>query len=262
MIVNKKIIDKNFDKDIDKNIDKKKIDKNINSEKDFVKLENDLNIFFVNKNLLIQSFIHRSYINENSNFRLGHNERLEFLGDAVLELVTTNFLYAKFPDLMEGELTSYRAALVNTKSIGDIAKDLEFNNYLFLSKGESRDFGKARMSILADTYEAFLGAVFLDKGYDEAKGFVEKTLLIHTDEIIEAGKYKDPKSMVQEKSQDILSITPGYRVVSESGPDHDKKFIVAIYFGEEKISEGEGRSKQEAETDAAKNAIIKKDWGK
>lgn len=230
--------------------------------KDFSLLEKSLDILFDNKNLLIQAFIHRSYINESSNSKLGHNERLEFLGDAVLELVTTNFLYHKFKDLAEGELTAYRAALVNTKSISAVAKDLGFNDYLFLSKGESKDFGKARLSILADTYEAFLGAIFLDKGYDFARNFIEKTLLIHTDEIIEAGKHKDAKSLVQEKSQDILGVTPNYRVVSESGPDHDKKFVIAIYFGENKIAEGEGRSKQEGETNAAMNAIVKKGWNK
>ncbi len=236
--------------------------KNEKKDKDFSHLENKIGIFFKNKNLLIQAFIHRSYINENSGVKLGHNERLEFLGDAVLELVATNFLYHKFQDLAEGELTSYRAALVNTKSISEIAKNLDFNDYLFLSKGESKDFGKARLSILADTYESFIGAVFLDKGYDDAKDFIEKTLLIHTDDIIRAGKYKDAKSFVQEKSQEILSITPSYKVLSESGPDHDKKFIVGIYFGIDKIAEGEGRSKQEAETDAATNAINKNNWDK
>ncbi len=239
-----------------------KINKNFKDGKDFSSLEKKLNLIFKNKNLLIQAFIHRSYINENNNVKLGHNERLEFLGDAVLELVSTNFLYHKFQDLAEGELTSYRAALVNTKSISEIAKSLDFNDYLFLSKGESKDFGKARLSILADTYEAFIGAVFLDKGYEDVKNFIENTLLIHTDTIIEAGKYKDAKSMVQEKSQDIFSITPSYKVISESGPDHDKKFIIAIFFGNEKIAEGEGRSKQEAETDAATNALVKKGWDK
>ncbi len=242
---------------VHKNNNKKKQEE---KEKDFSILEKELGIVFENKNLLIQAFIHRSYINENSGSKLGHNERLEFLGDAVLELISTNYLYHKFQDLAEGELTSYRAALVNTKSIGAIAEELGFNDYLFLSKGESRDFGKARLSILADTYEAFIGAVFLDKGYDFAKDFVENTLLSHTDEVVEEGKYKDAKSLVQEKSQDIYSITPSYKVLSESGPDHDKKFIIGIYFGEEKIARGEGRSKQEAETNAAKEALIKKGW--
>ena len=235
-------------------------DKSKSEDRDFPGLEKELGIVFDNKNLLIQAFIHRSYINENSNLKLGHNERLEFLGDAVLELVSTNYLYHKYEDLAEGDLTSYRAALVNTKSIGAIAKELNFNNYLFLSKGESKDFGKARLSILADTYEAFIGAVFLDKGYNFAKEFIEKTLLTHTDEVVEEGKYRDPKSVIQEKSQDLLSVTPNYKVISESWPDHDKKFIVGIYFGEEKIAEGEGRSKQEAETHAAKVAIQKKGW--
>ena len=242
-------------------IDNKKKIKAETKEKDFSVLEKDLNILFTNKNLLIQAFIHRSYINENNGVKLGHNERLEFLGDAVLELVTTNFLFHKFKDLAEGELTSYRAALVNMKSIGEIAKNLNFNDYLFLSKGESKDFGKARLSILADTYEAFLGAVFLDKGYPFVQDFIERTLLIHTDSIIEAGKHKDPKSLVQEKSQEIFAITPSYKVITEIGPDHNKNFIVAIYFGEKEIAKGEGKSKQEAETDAAKKAIIKNKWG-
>jgi len=227
---------------------------------DFSKFEEKTNIFFKDKRLLEQAFIHRSYINENSGLKLSHNERLEFLGDAILELVSTNFLYHKFEDLAEGELTTYRAALVNTKSISAIARDLGFNDYLFLSKGESKDFGKARLSILADTYEAFIGAVFLDKGYEYARDFIENTLLIHTDRIIEEGKYKDPKSMVQEKSQDVLAVTPAYRVLSESGPDHDKEFIVGIYFGEDRIADGKGRSKQEAETNAAMNAMTKKGW--
>ncbi len=231
-------------------------------ERDFAKLENDLDIHFNNKNLLIQAFVHRSYINESVKSKMSHNERLEFLGDAVLELATTNFLYHKFQDLAEGELTTYRAALVNTKSIGAVAKDLEFNDYLFLSRGESKDFGKARVSILADTYEAFIGAIFLDKGYEFAKDFIEKTLLIHTDEIIKKGNHKDAKSTVQEKAQDVVGVTPSYKVISESGPDHDKQFVIAIYFGNEKVAEGEGKSKQEAETDAAKNALIEKGWEK
>ncbi len=242
----------------------KKVIKKVNneSEKDFSALEEKLNIFFTNKNLLIQAFIHRSYINENIKHNLNHNERLEFLGDAVLELASTTYLYHKYTELAEGELTAYRAALVNTKSISEIAKELGFNDYLFLSKGESKDFGRARLSILADTYEAFIGAVFLDKGYEEAESFIKRTLLIHTEEIIEAGKYKDAKSRVQELSQDKLGVTPSYKVLSESGPDHNKQFRIAIYFGEEKIAEATGKSKQEAETNAANEAIVKKGWGK
>jgi ribonuclease-3 len=229
-------------------------------EKNFNELEKKIGTDFKNKNLLLQAFIHRSYINENANTKLNHNERLEFLGDAVLELISTDFLYQKFSDLAEGELTAYRSALVNTNTLSEVAKSLDFNNYLFLSKGESRDFGRARVSILADTYESVIGAIFLDAGYDDAKKFVEKTLLIKTESIIEAGKYKDSKSKVQELSQEKLQVTPSYKVIQESGPDHDKKFIVGIYFSEKEISKGEGRSKQEAETDAAKNAIIKMNW--
>jgi len=229
-------------------------------EKNFNELEKKIETDFKNKNLLLQAFIHRSYINENANTKLNHNERLEFLGDAVLELISTDFLYQKFSDLAEGELTAYRSALVNTNTLSEVAKSLDFNNYLFLSKGESKDFGRARVSILADTYESVIGAIFLDAGYDDAKKFVEKTLLIKTESIIETGKYKDSKSKVQELSQEKLQVTPNYKVIQESGPDHNKKFIVGICFGDKEIAKGEGRSKQEAETDAAKNAIIKMKW--
>jgi len=229
-------------------------------ENKFVVLEEKLAVNFKNKNLLIQAFIHRSYINENARTGLNHNERLEFLGDAVLELIATNYLYHKYPDLSEGELTGYRAALVNTNTLGDLGKDLNFNDYLFLSKGESKDFGRARISILADTYESVIGAIFLDQNYEKAKDFVENTLLIQTNKIIEAGKYKDAKSKVQEFSQEKLSVTPNYKVLEEVGPDHDKNFVVGIYFKEEKIAQGQGRSKQEAETEAAKNALVKMNW--
>jgi len=229
-------------------------------EKDFRKLEKEIGVDFKNKNLLIQAFIHRSYINENIKTGLLNNERLEFLGDAVLELISTVFLFEKYPDLAEGELTSYRAALVNTNSIGEVAKVLGFNDYLFLSKGESKDLGRARFSILADSYEAVVGAIFLDKGYEMAKDFVIKSLLVNIDKIIEAGKYKDAKSKVQEISQEKLFITPSYKVLTETGPDHNKKFIVGIYFGKEEIAKGEGRSKQEAETEAAKNALFQERW--
>ena len=229
-------------------------------EKDFRKLEKEIEIDFKNKNLLIQAFVHRSYINENIKTGFLNNERLEFLGDAVLELISTVFLFEKYPDLAEGELTSYRAALVNTNSIGEVAKVLGFNDYLFLSKGESKDLGRARFSILADSYEAVVGAIFLDKGYEMAKDFVIKSLLVNIDKIIEAGKYKDAKSKVQEISQEKLFITPSYKVLTETGPDHNKKFIVGIYFGKEEIAKGEGRSKQEAETEAAKNALFQTRW--
>lgn len=208
-----------------------------------------------------QAFVHRSFINENPNFDLGHNERLEFLGDAVLELIVTDFLYHKYPGHSEGDLTSYRAALVNTNTISEVAFNLDFNSYLKLSKGESKDGGRARHSILADTYEAFIGAIYLDSGYEACKRFVTANLLEpYTDRIVEEGLFKDAKSLIQEKSQEKYGLTPVYKVINESGPDHDKVFEVGIYFGDDLIAVGNGKSKQNAEADSAKNGLIKKGW--
>jgi ribonuclease-3 len=218
------------------------------------------NIRFNKKELLEQAFIHRSYINENPRSGLEHNERLEFLGDAVLELVVTEHLYTAYPHHNEGDLTSYRSALVNAVTLGSVADGLSFNDMLKLSKGEAKDISRARSSILADAYEAFIGALYLDQGYTSVKEFITKTLLIKTDEIIKQGLYKDAKSFVQEKSQELYGITPAYRVLHEEGPDHDKIFRVGIFFADEMIAEGEGKSKQEAETGAARNALQKKGW--
>lgn len=210
--------------------------------------------------LLEQAFIHRSYINEFPRSGLAHNERLEFLGDAVLELVVTEYLYKKYPHQNEGDLTAYRSALVNAITLGDLASSLGFNDMMKLSKGEAKDVHRARSSILADAYEAFVGALYLNLGYEEVRIFITKTLLGKTDDIIRKGLYRDAKSYVQEKSQESLSVTPNYKVLSEQGPDHDKIFVVGIYFGDDKIAEGEGRSKQEAETTAARSALEKKGW--
>jgi len=218
------------------------------------------NIPFTNIPLLEQAFIHRSFINENSRTGLVHNERLEFLGDAVLELVVTEFLYEKFPHQNEGDLTAYRSALVNAVTLGDVASSLGFNDMMKLSKGEAKDVHRARSSILADAYEAFVGALYLDQGYTAVKDFITSTLLCKTDEIIRKGLYKDAKSFVQERSQELYSLTPSYKVLSEEGPDHDKLFLVGIYFGEDKIAEGRGKSKQEAETVAARQALEEKGW--
>lgn len=215
-----------------------------------------------NSNLFEQAFIHRSYINENPKSRLFHNERLEFLGDAVLELTTTEFLYAKFPERSEGELTAYRSALVNAVTIGKVAEDLSLNDLMKLSRGEAKDVSKARQSILADAFEAFLGAVYLDQGYEKAKRVVSETVIPMTDDIIRKGLYRDAKSFVQEKAQEIYSVTPTYALIDQMGPDHDKRFIIGIYFGEQQVAIGEGKSKQEAETSAARNALIKKGWVK
>jgi ribonuclease-3 len=227
---------------------------------DFTEFEKKNNIFFKDKSLLKQSFIHRSYINENPGLGLSHNERLEFLGDAVLELVVTSFLYEKYPSYAEGELTAIRSALVNAVIISEIAKEENMNDFLLLSKGESKDIGKARQYILANTYEAYVGALYLDQGYDIANKYVTKTLLPRTDEIVNKKLWRDSKSLVQEKSQEFFSTTPSYKVLSEAGPDHDKHFTVGIFFGAEMIATGKGKSKQEAEQKAALSALQVKNW--
>jgi ribonuclease-3 len=227
---------------------------------DFSKFEQKTNIVFNNKKLLEQAFIHRSYINENTGSKLSHNERLEFLGDAVLELIVTDYLYNKYPDRDEGDLTAYRSSLVNAIIIGEVALALGMNEYLLLSKGEAKDIGKARGYILANTYEAYVGAVYLDRGYDIARDFIAKTLFNKIDKIVAKKLWRDPKSLVQEKSQEYLNITPAYKVLSEAGPDHDKHFTIGIFFGDELIAEGKGKSKQEAEQDAAHKALEIKEW--
>lgn len=230
---------------------------------DLSQFEKKVNVVFKDRNLLKQAFIHRSYINENPRTGFSHNERLEFLGDAVLELIVTDFLFRKYPNKQEGELTSYRAALVNAQIIGSIAmNDLGMNDFMLLSKGEAKDTGRARLSILADAYEAFLGALYLDQGYDACDTFVRNTILIKTEEVMKKGLWKDPKSLVQEKAQELIGVTPLYKVQQEIGPDHDKRFVVAVYFGTEKIAEGEGKSKQEAEQQAAEGALKVKNWVK
>lgn len=204
--------------------------------------------------------MHRSFINENGKSGLEHNERLEFLGDAVLELSVTDFLFKKFKNKSEGELTAHRAALVNAVTLSEIAIELEMNEYLFLSKGEAKDMGRARQSILADAYEAVIGAIYLEQGYEAANQFIIKSLLSKTDEVVKRGLLKDAKSKVQEKSQEVYGVTPRYKVLKEVGPDHDKKFLVGIFLGPEHVADGEGKSKQEAEQVAAQEALKVKGW--
>ncbi len=218
---------------------------------------------FKNKILLEQAFIHRSYINENAKTGLSHNERLEFLGDAVLELIVTKALYTKFPEANEGDLTAYRAGLVNMNTLSKVATELQFNDRMKLSRGEQKDTSsKARMSILADAYEALLGAIYLDLGYDQAEKFVTETLLPELVDIIKYRLYKDPKSNLQERSQEDLSITPFYKVISESGPDHNKEFVSGVFIDDVMIAEGRGQSKHDSETVAARAALKIKGWGK
>jgi ribonuclease III len=228
---------------------------------DFSKIESDLKVNFKNKDLLTQAFCHRSYLNENPGFRLYHNERLEFLGDAVLELITTEHLFNRYPDKPEGEMTGWRASLVNSNILSDLAKELNFEDYLLLSQGEKKEKGRARKYILADTFEAFIGALYLDQGYEVCKNFIEKELIKRKlPEIIEKKLYKDPKSLFQEKAQEIIAITPTYQVLEEAGPDHMKKFIVGVFLDKEMVAEGAGSSKHEAELDAAQKALHAKDW--
>ena len=231
-----------------------------NSMGDLTTLEKKLGLKFKNKDLLTQAFIHRSYLNENPNFHLAHNERMEFLGDAVLELAVTEYLYKEFPKEPEGELTTWRAALVNAPSLSQIAKELDFNGYLLLSRGEAKDTGKARDYILANCLEAFIGAVYLDQGYKKAKEFVDKVLIKELPKILEKKLFRDSKSHFQEQAQEKEKITPAYKVLEEEGPDHAKNFVIGVYLGEKLIAKGEGSSKQEAEEQAAKNALRKNNW--
>lgn len=228
---------------------------------DFSKLEKRLGCKFKNLDLLKQSLVHRSYINEHPDFKLGHNERLEFLGDAVLEIVVTEFLYHHYPDQSEGELTDWRASLVNATILSKIAYDLGLEDYLFLSKGESKDKNtKARQIILANAIEAVIGAIYLDGGIKPASAFIKAEILSHLDRILTEGLVHDPKSLFQEKAQELFSITPHYEVIKEFGPDHEKMFEVGLYIDKELVSEGSGTSKHEAQMDAAQAGLIKKGW--
>jgi ribonuclease-3 len=224
------------------------------------KFENRIEYVFADKKLLIQAFTHRSFINEHQKSGLSHNERLEFLGDAVLELVVTDFLYKKYTNKTEGELTASRASLVNSVTLAEIASKVYLEELLLLSKGESKDTGKARQTILADAFEAIIGAIYLDSGYLQAEKFITKFLLSEHKQIIERGLLKDSKSKIQEKSQEIFGLTPNYKILKETGPDHDKFFTVGIFFGNEKIAQGEGKSKQEAEQKAAQKALEERGW--
>jgi len=228
--------------------------------KDFSLLEKKFGLKFKNKDFLIHAFVHRSFLNENPDFKLPHNERLEFLGDAVLEQVVTEYLYQKYPQKSEGELTNWRAALVNARILGDLAKDLGFNDFLLLSRGEAKEIGKARQYILANTFEAFVGGLYLDQGYEVCQNFIEKHLIKELPHIIEAGLFRDAKSRFQEEAQERAGITPTYKVLEEWGPDHARHFIIGVFLDKELVAKGEGSSKQEAEETAAKNALEIKNW--
>ena len=220
-------------------------------------LEQKIKIQFKNKDLLKEALTHRSYLNENPNWHLSHNERLEYLGDAVLELIVSNFLYHKYPDYKEGQLTSVRAALVNYQMLEKVSREISLGDYILLSRGEAKDTGKARGVILADALEALIGAIYLDQGYEMVQEFIEQYIIIHLDEVMEKELYRDSKSLLQERIQDELKLTPTYNVLNESGPDHNKVFSVGVYYGDKLVAQGEGESKQEAESQAAEKALKK-----
>lgn len=225
-------------------------------------LSKRLGVNFKNIELLESAVTHRSYLNEHRGYKLDHNERLEFLGDAVLELVVTEYLFKNYPN-PEGEMTNWRASLVNGEMLAKISKKLGVEEYLLMSKGEAKDTGRARQYLLANAFEAITGAIYLDQeenGYDEARKFILKNVICYLSEIIDKKLYMDPKSRFQEEAQDKVGVTPSYRVISEIGPDHDKKFTVGVYLGEEMVAEGEGQSKQEAQRNAAEKGLEEKGW--
>lgn len=229
--------------------------------KEFSKLEKTIGYTFSNADLLKQAMVHRSYINEHPEFTLGHNERLEFLGDAVLEIIVTEYLFHSYPDTPEGMLTDWRASLVNAKMLAQIAQELSLEENLYLSRGEEKDSNsKARYYILANAMEALIGALYLDGGLEVAKTFIKNFILSHFEHILQNHLYLDPKSRFQEKAQEAVGITPHYKVISENGPDHNKIFEVGLYLNEELIAIGRGSSKQEAQVEAASQGLANKGW--
>ncbi len=228
-------------------------------EIDIEKLKEALGITVRQQALFQEALTHRSYLNEHKGYGYAHNERLEFLGDAVLELVVTENLYHNYEN-PEGELTSFRAALVNGDMLAKIGMDLGLEQYLLMSRGESKDTGRARGYLVANAVEAVIGALYLDQGYDAARDFILEHVMSHLPEVFEQGLHTDAKSRFQELAQEKTGTTPSYRVLKEWGPDHDRNFVAGVYLGEEKIAEGTGNSKQEAQREAAKQALIAKGW--
>jgi ribonuclease-3 len=229
-------------------------------QKDFTAFETALHLSFNDPKLLRQAFTHRSYLNEHRGEVDAHNERLEFLGDAVLELIATHFLFEKFPTHNEGELTAFRASLVNAVTCAEIATKIGMNDFLLLSRGESKDNGRARGILLANAFEALIGAIYLDQGYDAARAFISEHLFPKIDDIVQKKLWRDAKSALQEKVQEHEGVTPYYAVIKESGPDHDKEFVVGVYAKDSLVAQGSGKSKQEAEQAAAQHALEVKGW--
>jgi ribonuclease-3 len=216
-----------------------------------------IGVVFKDGDLLTESLTHRSYLNEEPNWRLPHNERLEYLGDAVLELIVSEELFAKFPKEPEGQLTVLRAALVNYQILARVAEAINLQDFILMSRGERKDTGRAREVILANAIEAVIGAIYLDQGLEKTRVFVNKFVMVNLDEVLKTKSYKDAKSELQEIVQEKLRVTPTYRVLGEDGPAHKRMFTMGVYFGDKLIAEGEGQSKQDAEVEAARNALAK-----
>lgn len=228
--------------------------------KDLKPLEERLGYTFKDQAILIQAITHRSYLNENGSFPYPHNERLEFLGDAVLELIVTEHLFTQYANA-EGELTNWRAALVNAKTLAGISRQLNFEEFLLMSRGEAKDANsKARMYILANAIEAIIGAIYMDGGMPAAQTFIHKHILSHLEFILKNELYVDPKSKFQETAQDLLGVTPVYKVLEEKGPDHAKEFTVGVFLDKDMVAVGRGTSKQEAQVAAAQAGIEAKGW--
>lgn len=222
----------------------------------FSLLEQKIGYSFKDKSFLKEALTHRSYLNENPKWGSSHNERLEFLGDAVLELAATEELFNRYPDEAEGKLTSLRAALVNYQMLAFVAREIELEEFVLLSRGEAKDIGRAREVILANAMESLIGAIYLDGGYADAKTFVIRFVMNNLDQVIRNGLDKDAKSELQELAQGKMKVTPIYRVLDERGPEHEKTFRVGVYIADRLAAEGEGLSKQEAELEAARQALL------
>jgi ribonuclease-3 len=231
-------------------------------KKNFEELAKHIKVNFSDIGLLEMACTHRSFLNENKTKAMEHNERLEFLGDAVLELVVTSFLYRKYPQKAEGALTAYRSSIVNTVSLTKVAEHIGLNDYILLSKGETKDTGRARSIILANTVEAIIGAIYLDQGYDGSANFISNFILdiIDIEDIVANKTWIDAKSRFQEKAQEKVGKTPAYKTLKEVGPDHDKKFTLGVFLGDVQVATGVGPSKQEAEQKAAEKALEIKGW--
>jgi len=225
----------------------------------YKKLEEITGLKFKDYHLLRKAFVHRSYLNEHKDSKLESNERLEFLGDAVLELVVTEYLYSNYPN-PEGDLTNWRSALVKGEMLAKIATELELGEYLFLSHGEEKSGGRKKDYLLANTFEALIGVIYLELGYKKAEAFISEFLLVHLEDILDSGSHIDAKSKLQEKAQEKVGQTPAYEVEAEEGPDHDKIFTMMAYIGERMVGKGKGSSKQEAEQKAAEDALKRLKW--